>query len=246
MKYPFLILLSLMTWGKIYAQVSALTDVVYNNVKFDVVQVIVDAGTAKNFSFQENRSLLPHATLLTQQLSDSDHVFLINASIVDSLCRPLGWYVDGGQELQGLNEGDGAGNFYLNPNGALIISDNAAYIIESDSVQSIQGARLAIQSGPMLVNDGDLNPQIRKASTNVNLRCGVGIRVNNGQKELVFAISQQPINFYNFAIFMRDEFECDDVLCLESAGVVMKIPFFGSFSDQSQHTICRYLRYDIR
>src|SRR6185436_15174897 len=77
--------------------------------------------------------------------------------------------------------------------------------------------RLATQSGPLLVRNGVVNPAFDAASPSRVIRNGVGISKNT----ILFVISEQPINFYEFAVFFRDELQCQDALYLD--GVVSSL-----------------------
>jgi uncharacterized protein YigE (DUF2233 family) len=58
------------------------------------------------------------------------------------------------------------------------------------------GVRIAVQSGPLLLEGGVINSQFRPASTNKNRRTGVGV-LEDGR--VVFALASEPVNFYGFA-----------------------------------------------
>jgi uncharacterized protein YigE (DUF2233 family) len=52
----------------------------------------------------------------------------------------------------------------------------------------------------MLVVDGEINSLFQSGSINLNIRNGVGILPNN---DVIFAISNEEINFYDFAKFFK-------------------------------------------
>jgi len=110
-------------------------------------------------------------------------------------------------------------NFYLEPNGIFYIDSAGYYGILSTSeymsfFKNKRMPKFATQSGPLLVNKRQLNTNIADGSLNLNIRSGVGLMSN---EKIVFAISQQPINFYDFSIIMRDFFHCDYALFLDGA-----------------------------
>jgi uncharacterized protein YigE (DUF2233 family) len=81
----------------------------------------------------------------------------------------------------------------------------------------------ATQSGPMVVINGKINPNFKKDSKSKFTRSGVGIRKDG---TLVFAISQQPVTFYDFArIFLF--YGCQDALYLDGAISEMYLPEIG-------------------
>jgi len=70
-------------------------------------------------------------------------------------------------------------------------------------------AELATQSGPMLLTRGSVHPAFRPGSSSRLLRNGVGIV---SREVAVFAISDEPVNFHEFALLFRDTLGCRDAL----------------------------------
>jgi uncharacterized protein YigE (DUF2233 family) len=62
-----------------------------------------------------------------------------------------------------------------------------------------------------------IHPSLGVASTNRLIRNGVGI----SKDVALFVISEQPVSFYEFAVFFRDELHCQDALYLD--GVVSSL-----------------------
>jgi len=144
--------------------------------------------------------------------------FAMNAGMFQPDLSPVGLFVQNGQELSPLNLADGAGNFFLKPNGVFLISDSGPQIVESSEYPALaQGVRLATQSGPLLVRNGALHPAIDAASTSRLLRNGVGVSGDT----IVFVISDQPVTFYELAIYFRDDLHCPNALYLD--GVVSSL-----------------------
>jgi uncharacterized protein YigE (DUF2233 family) len=151
-------------------------------------------------------------------------LFGTNAGMFTEDGQPLGLFVEGGREVVPLNLWDGKDNFYLKPNGVFALTDERAYIVESSQYKDVAaGTRVefATQSGPMLVVAGNMHPKINQRSTNVNIRSGVGII---SPTKIVFAISNEPVNFYDFATLFRDRFKCKDALYLDGAISKMYLP----------------------
>jgi uncharacterized protein YigE (DUF2233 family) len=73
----------------------------------------------------------------------------------------------------------------------------------------------------MLVIDGEIHPAFREGSTNLHIRNGVGILPSS---EVVFAISQKTVNFYDFASLFRDHFGCKNALYLDGFVSKMYLP----------------------
>ena len=144
--------------------------------------------------------------------------FAMNAGMFEPDLSPVGLLVQDGQQVSPLNLSDGSGNFFLKPNGVFFVSESGPGIVESTEYPALaQGVRLATQSGPLLVRNGVLHPAINAASTSRLLRNGVGISGNT----IMFVISEQPVNFYELAIYFRDELHCADALYLD--GVVSSL-----------------------
>jgi uncharacterized protein YigE (DUF2233 family) len=144
--------------------------------------------------------------------------FAMNAGMYNPDFSPVGLFVKDGREISPLNVADGTGNFFLKPNGVFFVSASGPRIVETTEYPALaHGVRLATQSGPLLLRNGVVNPAFDAASTSRLIRNGVGISKNT----ILFAISEQPITFYEFALFFRDELQCDDALYLD--GVVSSL-----------------------
>ena len=140
-------------------------------------------------------------------------VFAMNGGMYKKDFSPQGLYVEKGKILSKLDTIDkGFGNFYLQPNGVFLITENGMPIITKTQDFKIYNAiDYATQSGPMLVIDGALHPKFNKGSSNLNIRNGVGVLPNG---DLLFAMSKEKINFYDFASFFKDK-GCENALYLD-------------------------------
>lgn len=188
--------------GKLNAQVEVATDIFHDGNYYDVFIVKTDINSLSNFDIIENKSRERHYDLMKSIDSDLNF-FALNASISDSLCMPIGLYIKDYNEHKPANYLDGTGNFYLKPNGALLITETEAVICESSQIINHSKVRLGIQSGPILVSNGVINPQFNPNSINKHVRCGVGQFTGlNDVNYLVFAISKQSVSFYQFAKFL--------------------------------------------
>lgn len=138
--------------------------------------------------------------------------FAMNAGMYHSDFSPVGLLVMDGRQEAPLNLGRGFGNFYMRPNGVFLVSRSGPRIVESSEYPGVsQGVRLATQSGPLLVLRGAINPAFNPSSQSRRIRNAVGVA---GQ-QAVFVISEQPVTFYELAIFFRDELRCPDALYLD-------------------------------
>jgi uncharacterized protein YigE (DUF2233 family) len=131
----------------------------------------------------------------------------------DSNLKPVGLYVEQGQELVHANTKPGKGNFHMKPNGIFYISAGKAAVAETQAfLKQRPPADLATQSGPMLVMDGRLHPRFKRGSTSLKLRTGVGVRADS---KVIFAISQEAVSFDSFARLFRDGQKCPNALFLD-------------------------------
>lgn len=150
--------------------------------------------------------------------ADSRNVlFGMNAGMFEKDGTPLGLYVENGKEHRPLNDGVGDGNFYMKPNGVFAVDVTGAMKIETTEAFSKNppSVQWATQSGPMLLINGSLAPQIAPDGPSKNLRNGVGLR---NPREAFFAISEDEVSFGKLARFFRDEMGCKNALYFD--GVV--------------------------
>lgn len=143
--------------------------------------------------------------------------FATNAGIYDQNHAPLGLYVEDGKTLVPLNTAHGNpahGNFSLLPNGVFSVDDQGRAHVQStkDWQASHPPPRWATQSGPMLVIDGHINPHFQADSSSIRWRSGVCARKPH---QVLFAISETPVNFHTFARLFRDKLGCRNALYLD-------------------------------
>jgi uncharacterized protein YigE (DUF2233 family) len=144
-------------------------------------------------------------------------LFAANAGIYDREFAPLGLYVEDGKTLVPLNLAHGnprSGNFSLLPNGVFAVyADGHAGVSTSERYRDAGvKPRWATQSGPMLVVDGQINTQFDDDSDSMKWRSGVCAKTPH---EVVFVVSQAPVNFHSFASVFRDDIGCRDALFLD-------------------------------
>lgn len=100
---------------------------------------------------------------------------------------PSGLYVEEGVEMTPLNRGSGSGNFFLQPNGVFWIDDERAGIDTTEAYAVVERTvDAAVQSGPMLVIDSQINPAFSESSTSTHRRNAVGVDAN-GRALLIMA-----------------------------------------------------------
>jgi uncharacterized protein YigE (DUF2233 family) len=148
-----------------------------------------------------------------------DGYFLMNAGMFHPNFNAVGLTIADGhlkQALDTLNTPQN-GNFYLYPNGVFTIDkkNKPAILTTQDFIKSsikTQDLSLATQSGPMLVINNQIHPAFSAGSKNTNIRNGVGV---NEKGEIIFAISETEITFYEFAKFFQEELHCSNALYLD-------------------------------
>ena len=134
----------------------------------------------------------------------------MNAGMYHREYGAVGLFVADAKELSPLNLANGEGNFFLKPNGVFYITKEGAGVVSAESYAALKpAANLATQSGPALVLDGRLHQAFRAGSQNRLHRNGVGVR--DAQK-VYFALSEDPVNFDEFARFFRDRLGCRNAL----------------------------------
>ncbi len=140
-------------------------------------------------------------------------MFAMNAGMYREDYTPVGLMVSEGHQLHRLNLASGFGNFYMKPNGVFVVGTSGARIVESSEYRSLQDpARLATQSGPLLVQAGQINSALNPQGISRLIRNGVGVVDST---HVVFAISEDPVSFYEFALLFRDALKCTDALYLD-------------------------------
>jgi uncharacterized protein YigE (DUF2233 family) len=154
--------------------------------------------------------------------------FLMNAGIFELGGIPSGLHVEEGKELRSLNAAGGEGNFFLQPNGVLLVEGGngkssaeiktamayAAFLKNAAlPTAGISRLRIGIQSGPMLLIGGKRHPVFQQGSPNRLLRNGVGI---DSKGRIVFAITAagQRVNLWDFAGLFQT-LECENALFLD-------------------------------
>lgn len=141
-------------------------------------------------------------------------VFAMNAGMYHSDYSAVGLLVSDGKEQHSLNLDSAAGNFFLKPNGVFLVTEHGASVVESSRYATLHtNVELATQSGPMLVIDGAIHPAFQEDSTSRYVRNGVGVL---SPYEVVFAISERPVTFHEFATLFRNGLGCKDALFLDA------------------------------
>ena len=140
--------------------------------------------------------------------------FAVNGGMYDDEGKPIGYYVEDAERLKELSRADGPGNFHLKPNGVFYGSGKNWSIRTSEDFYRTVGDRpdFGTQSGPMLVVDGKLHPEISQDGPSKAIRNGVGV---DSEGRAHFVISNAPLSFGVIARFYRDELKVPNALFLD-------------------------------
>jgi prepilin-type processing-associated H-X9-DG protein len=151
--------------------------------------------------------------------------FAMNAGMYHEDRSPVGLYVENGRELKKANTANGPGNFHLKPNGVFFVSGRTAGVLETSRyLKQRPKADYATQSGPMLVINGRIHPKFSRNGTSRKIRNGVGVR---DKHTAVFAISDEPVTFAEFAHLFKDELGCANALFLDGSVSSLYAPKLG-------------------
>lgn len=199
----------------------------YRKVSFDILRV-KDASVLDFVSRNGDKKVFSNFKALEGSVPRSGNkklLFATNGGIFEPDFSPSGLYIEHTQTHQKLNQSEGKGNFYLKPNGVFYIGETEKNILSTQAfARAKPKCQHAIQSGPMLVIEGKIHPKFREASPNKYVRSGVGI---DQQGEIIFAISNQPVNFYHFASLFEERLACPNALYLDGAISQMYLPVLG-------------------
>jgi len=139
-------------------------------------------------------------------------IFATNAGIFDDDEIPVGLHIENGEILRPIDFDEETGIFYIKPNGVFYIENNQAHVIDSVHFDTSKKVDMAVQSGPMLVLNGKVNPDFREYTRNVLIRNGVGII---SPTKVAFVISQERVSFSDMARFFKETLHCQNALSLD-------------------------------
>ena len=140
--------------------------------------------------------------------------FAMNAGMFDKVGKPIGYFVEDGERLQSLNTADGEGNFHMKPNGVFFGTGDTWEVRSSEDFLANVRERpqFGTQSGPMLVIEGKLHPDLSRDGESRLVRNAVGV---DEKGRAHFVISNAAISFGKLARFYRDELSVKNALYLD-------------------------------
>ena len=223
MKFPFVLLFFLAASATAPPAARALEtrDLRFAGTDYRIVEIDLSRDTLELHWKDADGAPLASIERLREWGHGNGHelAFATNAGIYDSDYRPLGLHVEQGRVLRRLNTSRGsarAGNFAIQPNGVFYVDadGHAGVVPTADWSARAIDARIATQSGPMLVVDGAVNPNFQPQSDSLKWRSGV---CASAPGQVVFAVSGAPVNFHSFARLFRDVLGCRDALYLDGS-----------------------------
>ena len=176
--------------------------------------------------FLHDREGRPYGDFASVEAERGPLAFATNAGMYHADRRPVGLFLQDGEEVAPLVTREGPGNFGMLPNGLLCLGDEGAFVLESRAYAAGGGdCSSATQSGPMLVIDGALHPRFLPDSDSRHIRNGVGTSADGSRA--VFAISGRRVTFYEFARFFRDGLGLPDALYFDGNVSRLHAPALG-------------------
>jgi len=142
----------------------------------------------------------------------------MNGGIYDKAYAPLGLYIEKGRQLTPLNRASGGGNFFIRPGGVFYLKGQSSGIVSIDKFKPSPAIQYAVQSGPMLIENGKINWRLKPSASSRKLRNGVGI---TREGKVVFMLSARETNFYDFACYAQSKLNVRQMLYLD--GTISKM-----------------------
>lgn len=192
----------------------------FHDIEINVCKIDLRHDTLRMFWRDDHKQVFGKFNRLQAWLrpQGEDVVCATNGGIYDIDYRPRGLYIENGVTLRRLNRAKGGyGNFYLQQNGIFLIGEQGAEIVETDRFAAERAARwphivFATQSGPLLIQNGQINPAFATESHNKLIR---NAACTTSPHDVVLAFARGPVSFFEFATFLHDTLGCHDALYLD-------------------------------
>jgi len=187
------------------------SDIEFEGQSFSICEIDARSENLRLFLRDDDGDILGSFRALRAMQPDETLIFAMNAGMYHKDRAPVGQYVENFVEEMRVVPNAGPGNFGLLPNGILCLTDTTAQVIETLAyLAQAPTCRDATQSGPMLVIDGELHPRLIPDGSSRFIRNGVGTSADG--KRVVFAISNQAVNFHTFGRLFRDRLNLPNAL----------------------------------
>ncbi len=212
--------------GAAFAQTC--TDIEEAGNRYAICEVDMARADLRLFLRDESGAVLGQFGVVNARLAKTGQrlSFAMNAGMFHPDRAPVGFYVENGAQQMHVIANAGPGNFGLLPNGIFCIRKGRADVIETLAfLRDPPDCTYATQSGPMLVIDGALHPRFLPDSTSRYIRNGVGTSAD-GQR-VVFAISRNPVTFFEFATLFRDRLRLPQALYFDGNVSRLYAPSLG-------------------
>ncbi len=199
----------------------------YGGNAYSVCRVDLRESRLETFNLDGRGAPLGSFSALAEDLSleGKELGFAMNAGMFDEGLKPIGLYVENGAQAKKLNRRDGYGNFHMKPNGVFYIKGDRVGVAATDAyVKRNEKPDFATQSGPMLVIDGKIHPKFSPGGMSYKMRNGVGVL---DAHTAIFVISENAVNFYDFALLFRDGLKCANALFFDGTVSSLYSPELG-------------------
>jgi uncharacterized protein YigE (DUF2233 family) len=177
------------------------------------------------FHWIDPKSNMPYTTMaaVIKKLKDENQItqMVTNGGMFLMDQSPQGLFIEKGTVRINLDTiVPNKNNFYLKPNGVFYIdAQKNAHIDSTEAFGRLpihvkKNVKYATQSGPMVLINHVIHKEFVNGSKNAKIRSGVGV-IN--AKRVVFLISVDETNFYDFSVLFKDIFKCENALFLDGA-----------------------------
>jgi len=195
---------------------SACEDVTFENVP--LTHCIADPAQHAIAMANLGPDKQPFASLaaFAASLDPATVAFAMNGGMYGDDLKAIGYYVQNGKRLKELNRADGDGNFYMKPNGVFFGTGSKWQVMGSNTFFNTVGERpqFGTQSGPLLLVDGKLHPEVQDDGPSKAIRNAVGV---DAAGKAHFVISDAPVSFGQLARYYRDVLKVRQALYLDGA-----------------------------
>lgn len=175
----------------------------YQNFEYDGINYGIFKARPSEVQFHwKNNKGEPYRFLntLRDELNKKNQIkMLMNAGIFSETYQPSGLWIENGIELKSLNTRQGTGNFHIQPNGVFLITHNKGAMILTTEKYQKSGIKpkYAVQSGPMLIIHGKINP-LFKAEVNSPYKRNAVCITEKKALYFIMTIDGEP-NFHSLA-----------------------------------------------